>query len=178
MSRDILGILLLILAVVIGVMFLSPQLRDLQAITIDQRAKAQYVAAKQERVQALDQVSKVFAQQKDRVVKLISAIPPKPQIPELLVTVDVMAQESGLSVTSMVPQTNPREKVVFVAVVGEGDIPAVERFAQLAADNNRPMSISALTLQRGADGRRISFTATIRVPYGEDTATATTQGGV
>lgn len=169
MNRDILGFLLLVLAVVVAVLFFVPKVQEVRSITINKKAKAELAQARDARVQALKQIQTVFAQQPDRIKKLAAVLPSEPQIPEVLVAVEALAKESGVLVSSVVPQVSEQDSAVYLTIVGEGALTSVENLSKLIADNARPMSIPTISLLKSQDGKTISFTLTIKAPYNTPT---------
>lgn len=175
MNRDILGFLFVVLAVVIAVLFFVPKVQEVRVISVDKNAKFELTEARRARVEALKQVQAAFAQQSDRIKKISAVLPSEPQIPEVMVSLEAMAREANIALTSVVPQVSTKDKAVFVTMVGQGSLAATEHLSKLIADNGRPMSVRAVSLLKTQDGTAISFTMTIRAPYTDmQTATPTT----
>jgi Tfp pilus assembly protein PilO len=172
MNRDILGFLFLVLAIVVGVLFFVPKVQEVHTITTDKKAKTALTDSRKARLTALQQVQTLFAQQPDRIKKLSAVLPAQPQIPEVLVSLEAMAKESNVVLTSIVPQVSTKDQSVFATMVGQGDLASVEKLSLLIADNSRPMSIRAISMSKTQDGKAISFTLTIRAPYTDANATA------
>ncbi len=178
MNRDILGFLYIVLAIVLAILFFSPKVQEVRVVTVNKRAKSELVKAREARVQSLKQIQTVFAQQPDRIKKLAAILPAEAQVPELLVMAESMGKEAGVSLTSIVPQTSTQDKVVFVTLIGEGPLPAIETLSKLLADNGRPMSVNTVSLLRSQDGKSLSFTMVVRAPYNDpDVAISTAQEG-
>ncbi len=177
MSRDILGFLFLVLAIVIAILFFTPKVHEVRTVTINKRAKSALVEAREKRVQSLKQVQAAFAQQPDRIKKITTFLPSEPQVPELLVAVEALGKESGVTISAIVPQVSSDESGVFVTLSGEGSLPAVEKLTALIGDNGRPMSVQSVNYLRTQDGKALSFTLVIRSPYNNPSiATADASG--
>jgi Tfp pilus assembly protein PilO len=165
MNRNALGFLLFILAVALGFGVLLPKINEVRDVTVDMKAKTTIANNKQKRLDDLRQVQTTFSSQKDRVALLLSTLPQEPEVPEIIVSVEAMGRENGLSIESLLPQVNADDEEVTLTLVGEGDLGAVERFMQAIADNNRPMSVTALSLTRKQESNALAVNATVLAPY-------------
>jgi Tfp pilus assembly protein PilO len=167
MNRNIVGFLLFVVAVGMGFGVLWPKIHEVRAITLERNAKHEIAKHKQKRRDDLRRLSGVLSGQQPRVTNLVSSLPKEPEIPEVLVTLETMAQSANVSITSLVPHVDKKKQEVTVTVVGDGDLPSVERIMQSIAENNRPMSITTTTLTRRQDGR-VAFSLTVVLPYVAD----------
>ncbi len=166
MNKNLVGWLLLIFAIAFGAAIVRPKIADVRAITLEKDAKLQLLDNKKQRVQDLTTLSNIFAVNQSRVDALISALPQDPQLPELLVSIEAMANQSGVTIQSIVPQVNQKDQQVSLTLVGQADLGGVESFTQTIADNNRPMSIDSLAMTKNSNaGKSLTFNLVIQVPY-------------
>lgn len=167
MNRNLLGFLLFIIAVGLGVGVVWPQINEVRLITTDRNAKRTVLETKKQRLKDLQTIQATFATDPERINRLITTLPPEPQIQELLVTIENMGQSSGVNISSVVPQVDTRQQKVLLTLVGDGDVFAVEKLIAAIGDNNRPMSVEGITINRAQDVKRVSYSLTVNAPYSE-----------
>lgn len=165
MNRNLLGFILFVLAIALGVGLVWPKIGDVQSVTLDRNAKEQVLKTKTDRLNSLATLRSTFETQQPRIDKLITTLPQEAQVQELLVSFESLAQQSGVTIQSIVPQDNSRDQRVLVTVTGDGELGAIESFLQGISQNDRPMSISSVATSRTPDGRRLNFTFSLYAPY-------------
>ncbi len=164
-SRNILGTILFVVAIAFGAGVFWPRVQAVRSISVERTAKDQIATAKTKRLSSLQVLRGAFAQQPDRIAKILSSLPPDPQVPELLVTLDAMAKQNSVTLQSIVPQVNTHDQKVTVSIVGEGDLAATEKLVQSIADNDRPLSIDSVSFNRSGTSNRLSFSLSLSAPY-------------
>lgn len=169
MMRNTVGFLLFLASLLFAFGVLVPKFQELRDITIQKEATLQAVDLQKKRMAGLTTLKGVFAQQANRVATIISILPSDPGYGSALLALEAIVRESGVSVQSYNPQSRPGDKVVVVAIQGEGDLVQIEKFAQALAEHSRPISLGAALLSRQESGN-VSFQFTLVMPYG-------TQGG-
>ncbi len=164
-SRNLLGTVLFVIAIAFGVGVFWRQVEVVRTVSTERSAKIALAAAKTQRLSSLQVLRGAFAQQTARVDKLLTVLPSEPQVPELLVTIEAMGKQNSITLQSLVPQIDARNQKVELTIVGEGDLAGVEKLAQAIADNDRPLSIDSVVLNRGASSSRLSFSIAVSAPY-------------
>ncbi len=167
MNRTILTWLLLIVAIGFGIGVLEPKVQDVRSTNQELQAKTIMVTNRKARIGALQTLQQTFGSQPDRITNLISTLPQDPQIPELLITIESMANQSGIGLQSILPQVNTQQHEVDLTLIGGGELGSVENLVHAVGDNARPMSVSSVTLTKDAGtSTHLSFTMVIAAPYG------------
>lgn len=164
MNRSVLSIIILLVTFSFVFTILVPKIQSVRDVTIEQRAKVQIAANKKARLQALEQLAGIFSSQSDRVTNLVATLPQDPELPEVLVSVEAMANQSGITLLSLFPQVDAKSEQINLTMVGEGDLGQIEAIMRSIADNSRPMSLSSFSLVKG-QGNRLSFNAVVSIPY-------------
>ncbi len=165
MNRNGLGLLLLALSIILIIAFVGPQIRQVRGSTIEKYAHAKVLDKKKQRLAALQQLNSVFTTQEDRINRLITTLPQQPEIPEILVSFEAMAKESGIQLAGINPQVDARQQKVTATLTGKGDLGAIEKLAQAIADNNRPLSVLSVSLSRIQETNQLNFVMNVAIPY-------------
>lgn len=165
MSKNSLGFLFFILAIIVGFVFVWPEATDVRTTTATRDAAKTVETEKAKRYEALLEVQRTFASEQGRVDKIISTLPQEPQIPEVLVTIESMATESGASVFTIAPQTDTSKQQVSVTITGEGELTSIENLVKSFTDNNRPISMTSLSIVRATDAKKLNFTMGLSFPF-------------
>lgn len=165
MGRNIIGVLLLVLSLGFYSLFFLPKVHEVRDISIQKAAAADVKSAKEQRLQALKQLSGTFASQQEKISKYVSTLPQEPEVPEVLVSLEAMVRDANLNLQSLVPQVNKTDRDVAVTVVGSGDLSGLERLFAAIAQNDRPISLKSVTINKVEDENSLAFTLILRVPF-------------
>ena len=180
MNRTLWSWLILLISIGFALGVLVPKIQSVRTITLDKEAKLQMVTNKQARLAALQELQTLFASQQDRVKNLISTLPQTPEVPEVLVTIEALANQSGVAVQSMLPQINNREHQIDLTLVGDAELTNLEAFMQGISDNARPMSVTAFTaVKNQSNSTRLAYNLVVTLPYtvaAKSTTSSTTEG--
>lgn len=175
MSRSFIGYLLILLSLLLTGLVLWPKMQDVRAATVNRDALREVVETKQTRLESLQKLNSTFKSNTERISRLVSALPQEPEVPEVLVALEAMIGQSGVTVTSISPQVHQRDSVVLTTITGTGVMAEIERFASLVAANDRPMSLRTIVMTEQTEGSEIRFTATLEIPYVPVVGTKSTQ---
>ncbi len=166
MSKGIIGWLLLFLSVVIGLALFLPKASDVHTLAREKKVREAVLKVKSNRVAALRSLKPNLQQSSARVNKLVEALPQDPQLPEILVTLESMGKESGVTLRSILPQVNTREQKVTITMVGDGEFASIENLMGLVAQNSRPMTVASFSmLKPQGNSKSLSFNLGVSVPY-------------
>jgi Tfp pilus assembly protein PilO len=172
MNRSGFGFLAFIVAIVIGIVFVWPEAAAVRSATTQEQAKISVSSDLQTKLTALNELSQTFATNTNEVNSLVSILPQTPEVPETLVSVEAMAQASGISVVSLTPQVDTANQDVTLNLSGSGSSDSVNNFLTAVASNNRPISVNSVSLTPAPDGKNVTITIGLVFPY-----RATTTGG-
>lgn len=164
MNRGVLATIILIATLGFAFMVLVPKVQEVKAINIEKQAKIRVAANKQARLTALEQLNTTFTNEAQRVSTIISTLPNTAEVPELLITVEAMANQSRINLQSIFPQVNEKQQQVSLTLVGEGELSTIEELMRSIGDNNRPMSVSSFSLVK-ASGKNLSFNIVVTAPF-------------
>jgi Tfp pilus assembly protein PilO len=163
MKNNLIGFLLIVGALTIGFGLLAPKIDEVRALSIEQRALKQLLASKKQRKAALQQLTTIFTGKEDQIRAIMATLPQDPQIPDVLVSAEAMIRESNVGITSITPQINPTQQQVYLVLAGQGGLGNIEALMTKIGENNRPMSVSAVSLTKVDN--TIGFNIGITLPY-------------
>jgi Tfp pilus assembly protein PilO len=165
MNKSLLGIFFIVIAVILGFVMVRPKIADVRDTTLERDVRLKIATAKQQRHDGLQSLTKTFAGNTDKINKYLSTLPQEPEIPEVLVTLEAMARDNSVSVESIAPLSDTKKQTVSVAMSGEADLTSIERFMQAVADNDRPLSVTALSLTKKQEGNSLAYSLNVSFPY-------------
>ena len=170
MNRSVVGFLLFLISLIGSVGFVWPKAMAVRQLGVEERAKKEVIAVKKNRLTALTTLSQTFATNANRVKLLTSILPPLPQIPEVLVTVEAMARASGISIQSITPQDDDQGQRIIVTIVGDGELSAIEGFVDNVGLNSRPITVDSASIVKNPEGNRLSVVFGLSFPYHSQTS--------
>lgn len=180
MNRTIIGISAIVLALIVGVFVLRPKIADVRQVTIDKKVSLERVKQKEARLEALNSLSTAFANQPAEVEGIIRSLPTEPEIPDVLVTIEAMTRDSGLSLDALSPSIDKTKQLVSVSLNGTADLAALERFYQAVSENRRPMSMSQVTMTKSQTSNALNYNFVVSFAYitqSSSTASPTAEAG-
>jgi Tfp pilus assembly protein PilO len=174
MNRNLIGIIAIVLAVILGFFLLRPKITSVRDVSIQKEVSLRRVKLKESRLEALRTLSGIFSTQAQDVDALLRALPTEPEIPDVLVTIESMTRESGLSLETIAPSVDKTKQVVSLSLDGKADMAALERFFQAVADNRRPISISQVTMTKDQSSNALNYNFIVSFAYIPEVAQADT----
>lgn len=175
--------LVIILAIVIsfGIAYfgLKPALISYHDARVAVGARGEEINNLTDRKTALVQLGGLLKKYDSQIKLLNLAVPPEPQYPELLAQLAAMAEESGLTLTSLQPQSSDLTNTASVPVnlTVRGSFPNMVGFAGKIETNLRPATVLSISLVGNGDPDSTKqLTATIQLRFARTAALITTGG--
>lgn len=165
MNRSLIGIGAAVLGVILGIFLLMPKVNAVRQVTIDKKASLEVVRQKEARIDSLNNLKTAFANQPEEVDSILRSLPLEPEIPDVLVTIESMTRDAGLTLDAISPSVDKTKQLVSVSLSGESDLPALERFFDLVAKNRRPMSLAQVSMNKGQSGNALIYNLVINFAY-------------
>lgn len=164
MNKNTVGFFLFILAIMIGIGAVYPKIQLVRDVSVQKEAELKVVAIKKLRLERLKLLTQTFDIESLKVSKVLSALPNEPAYPEALVSLETIARENGVSIQSLLPQTDTDEQEISITLAGEGGLTGVEAFLDALPKNDRPISVAAVSITK-LNAQLVAFTLTVRLPF-------------
>ncbi len=177
MNRNLLGYILFLVTIAFGFGVVMPKFQEVRGQAIDSYSYRNVADAKVARVKAYQELKSSFASQKDRISRIISALPSKPEVPEVFVSVEAMARGSNIDLESLLPQTGTNEQKINLTLIGRGELKSLESFWQAINENDRPMSFTTLSLTGIQGSNDLSMNLSLMLPFAPKPQTTTASEG-
>jgi Tfp pilus assembly protein PilO len=174
MNRNLLGYILFLVTVAFGFGVVMPKFQEVRGQAIDSYAYRNVADAKVERVKDYQELKSSFASQKDRISRVVSALPSKPEVPEMLVSVEAMARGSNVDLESLLPQSGANDQKINLTLIGRGELKSLESFWQSIIENDRPMSFTTLSLTGIQGSNDLAMSVSLMLPFAPKPQTTTT----
>lgn len=162
------GIIVLCLLIIFGVgYFVIPSyVAEVKDLNLEVAVTKQKIQLTEQKLQDLQYLKGQFEANKDLVNLLNLAIPDGVQLPETLVSLDALAKDSGLEITSIQPKaaSSGGDKTISLSVTGSYD--ALKSFLVKMENNLRPMNASTISVNKSttvSSGSFISASLSLQV---------------
>lgn len=169
MNRSVIGFLSFVVSLILIITVVWPKANAVRDLGVTEQAKKSISHAKAEKLKSLSQVATNFNVNAARIDTILSALPPSPDIPEAIVTIEAIARVTGITIQSVIPQVESQKQQVVMTVLGEGELGAIEGFISSLATNNRPVSVTAVTISKRSNGSILNFSFGLSFPFRSDT---------
>lgn len=168
MNRSVVGFLSFVIALILAITVVWPKAVEVRDLGVIEQAKKSISQSKTDRLKALTEVTTIFDVNTARIERIMSAVPVSPAIPEAIVTIEAIARINSITIQSVIPQLDSQKQQVVMTVIGEGDLSAIEGFVDSLATNNRPVSVTAMTVSKRTEGAKLNFSIGLNFPFLSD----------
>lgn len=165
MNRSVIGFLSFVVSLILIITVVWPKANTVRDLGVTEQAKKSISQSKTDKLKLLSQVATKFAVNSNRIETILSAVPPSPDIPEAIVTIEAVARINNISIQSVIPQLENQKQQVIITVIGEGDLRGIEGFVDNLASNNRPVSINAMNISKRSEGSKLNFSVGLNFPF-------------
>lgn len=162
--------LLVIISIMAGYFLLWPFSNQLKEGNIVFAAKEEELKLKKQKLDDLRTLSENFVKAEEDLRILELSMPKEEQIPEILVQIEAMVGEAGLTIGDVNPKKNEKEKKVEVTLSVGGEYANIINLMGLLQENIRPVSISEINLSKGEKAEEnanqsLTFSLIASFPY-------------
>lgn len=186
-NKEVLIIIVsVIIIVIVAYLFISPAISSLKETNYDLKVKKNDLSRAQEHLDNLKTLETTFKSKKNEVEDILKALPTYSDSEDLIVTMETVANQNGMQVTSVAPQQadifgyeeeadfgeNTGSGLAmqeFIVDVGlKGSYQNLEKVLESFEKNRRPININTISIGGGGetyDPNALSITLSLTTYY-------------
>lgn len=145
-----LSLLMIVIIISVGYFVIYPDIGQLKELNKQISARTRESDAMQEKITALKGLQQEFSAKQNEVKLFDLAMPQNDGMPEIISSLDAMASETALSITSLAQKKSTKDnQSTSVDVSGEGSYKSFTLFLEDLEKNIRQSNITSISLSTG-----------------------------
>lgn len=154
-KTDRTSMIVLVSVIIIGAVayfLINPAISQIRSLNIKLSARGEEISQMEAKLATLNSLETQFNQVQDQVKKLGLAAPSNDQIAEILVQLETIASDSGLTLASVQPIKESNQAAVSVNANLQGNYSGLIDFIKASEKNIRPINIKSINLASATEG--------------------------